>query len=187
MEKNASKKKNKDHLNSPYKDGILNSDGEMAIRPLTEEERNWLDKFNNEYIKATFNNDETDVHHNLIKENEKKVLKLKKQLKNVSKKLRVCNAGYRTMNSEEREVHKNNIKALLLRKNEIKEQLALCNVKGITEANKYARSVDISNSKRTIEIGDLSPKNFIYTEGENIKNASETELFDKLKNAPLDE
>ena len=49
-----------------YVDGVKNKkDGEHVIRPLNEEEKEWLNKFNGEYYGASFDkNDDNNLHAN---------------------------------------------------------------------------------------------------------------------------
>jgi len=187
MEKKSSYNKRKDLAFAPYVDGVYNEDGEMVIRPLNEEEKAFYDKFNNEFVNASFNNDSTDLHHALIKANAKKVKSLKKELKRISKEVRKADNGYREMDSQQRIDYKEYRKTLFIKKNKILEELQKIDYKKVIEANNYSRGVDISNSKRTTEVGDLASGNFIFIDEDSndIRAASESELFDRLKNTPL--
>jgi hypothetical protein len=49
-------------LDTEYIDGVYDDDGKELLRPLTENEKAWFDKFNKEWLNASFSNDETDLH-----------------------------------------------------------------------------------------------------------------------------
>lgn len=45
-----------------YMNGVKNPKGEEVIRPLTEEEKEWLNKFYSEYYNASLKRDGSDLH-----------------------------------------------------------------------------------------------------------------------------
>lgn len=187
METKSSYRKRKDLKFAPYTNGVKNQDGEEVIRPLNEDELEFLAKFDKEFVDASFNNDSSDLHYKMIKDNAKEVKRLKKAVKQVSAEVRKVDNGYREMNGEERIKYKEYRKELFIKKNELVAQLEKVNIKGSIEANNYSRSTDVSNSLRTTTIGDLSSGNFVLRDGNftDLKNASESELFDKLKNPAI--
>lgn len=187
MEKKSNYNKRKDLSYAPYTNGVVDENGEQVIRPLTSEEKEFLDKFNKEFVNASFNNDETDLHYKLIKANASKVATLKKEFKRISKEVRKWDNGYREMNGQERADYKEYRKALFIKKNQILEELEKVDYKKVIEASNYNRGVDISNSSRTTRVGDLASGNFVFDENINNKRCSESELFDRLKNPPLTE
>ena len=123
MEKKPYDKKLKDLASTPYMNGVTNSDGEQVIRALTQEEQDFINRFNNEFTNASLTNTPQDIHYELIKASEKAVKKLKKEFKQVSDKLRKVDNGYREMNGEERLDYKEYKKDLYLKKNELKIEL----------------------------------------------------------------
>jgi hypothetical protein len=51
------------YIEPDYIDGVTNSNGEQVIRPLTAREKQWLNKFYEEYIVASFKNTSRDLHN----------------------------------------------------------------------------------------------------------------------------
>lgn len=50
------------YIEADYVDGVRNENDELVIRPLTEDEKAWLNKFYEETIVTKFNKDETDFY-----------------------------------------------------------------------------------------------------------------------------
>lgn len=50
-------KTRQDYFEADYVDGVLNDDGEMVIRPLNEVEKDWLNRFNEEFVSANMLHD----------------------------------------------------------------------------------------------------------------------------------
>lgn len=177
-------------MHTPYIDGVTNQDGEQVIRPLSKEEKEFINKFDNEFGNAAFNNDPTDLHYKLIQDNKSEVKRLKLKLKKVSAEIRKFTHGegngYREMSSEERLDYKEYQKNLFLKKNDIAQQLEKVNVRGNIDNSKNGRRKDVSNSSRTSNISDLATGNFIYIDGDSIlSSSSESSLFDRLKAPPI--
>lgn len=183
MAKKSNYNKKRNLIGKSYVNGIKNEDGEQVIRPLNESEIEFLNKFNEEFVNRNFQKDETDVHYPLIQQNKKEVRKLKRKLGKVNNELTDDSSGWRKMNSEEREAFSIRKRELHLQKNELKAKLIEIDVIGTAIKNDYSRGVDVSNyPKRTVNISDLEPANFIYTgEERSIDTDSETSLFERLK------
>jgi len=61
-----------DYFEVDYVDGVVNDSGDLVIRPLNQEEKNWLNKFQEEYVNANMLHDkELYKIHRKIKELEK--------------------------------------------------------------------------------------------------------------------
>lgn len=188
MAQKSTFEKRKDLLEEDYINGVVGVDGKVAIRPLNEEERAFLDKFNDEYVHANARGKKGEIHYELIKKSKRKVNKIKKEIKEISKKLRVLNNGYRLMNSEERRTYKEERRNLIARKSFLTEKLKEVDYLGNIRKNNYARSCDVSNFKKFVaNIGDFSDKYFFKkaqireVEFHNKKEASESELFELLE------
>lgn len=183
MAKKSNYNRKKDLIGESYTKGIKGFDGEQAIRPLNEEEKAYLEKFNDEFINGNFVKDGTDLHHNLIEDNKKEIKSLKRKLKKVNNELNDDNSGWRTMNGEEREAFSRRKEELHLMKNDLKGRLSEIDVLTMIRANNYSRGMDVSNyPNRTVKIADLEPANFIYNGEENCDNTdNETILFERLK------
>lgn len=172
---------------NPYIDGVKGVDGDIALRPLNEEEIKFLNKFNREFNNAEFNNDNSDLHFEMIENNKKTISELKNKIKHVSELLRKSDRGYRKMNSEERIAYKQQRIEWFKEKSELIEQLEAIDSKGNIQKSKYNRRFDLANSKRTSNITDLSGNYFNHVENESTSRSdcSETELFDNLKKSPI--
>lgn len=60
LRKELNVKTRADYIEPDYIDGVYNKDGKCVIRPLTEEEKEWLNKFYEESIITSFKKDGTD-------------------------------------------------------------------------------------------------------------------------------
>lgn len=186
MEKKSTFNKRKEVRYTPYINGVRDEDGNIVIPPLTEEEKEFIEKFNKEFCDARFNNDESDLHYEMITENKEAVKKATDRLRVVSKLIRKADNGYREMNGEERLEYKEFKLSLFKEREALQEELSKINIKGNIEKDNNRRSVDVSNSSRTSKVGDLSSGNFIFDENSgSLSNCSEAELFDRLKYVPL--
>lgn len=183
MAKKSNYNRKKELIGKSYVNGIKDEDGNYAIRPLNEEEKAFLEKFNEEFVTANFNKDKTDVHYPLIKKNRKEVRLLRQTLDKISQELRNDTSGWRDMNSVDRKAFRKKKKKLYLKKVAIEEKLQDFDIIGTANKNNYARGVDVSNyPKRTVKIADLEPANFIYTDEDGSYDTdSETSLFERLK------
>lgn len=86
LKKELNTKRRRDYLdNTYYIDGVESVDyssDDGGIRPLNEEERAWLNKFNSEYYGASFSkNDKNNLHQ--TKASKKKLDKIKKEIKDL--------------------------------------------------------------------------------------------------------
>lgn len=52
------------HESEDYINGVI-SDGEMVMRPLTEDEKEWLNKFNKENLCATFDTKDSEINNGI--------------------------------------------------------------------------------------------------------------------------
>lgn len=188
MAQKSTFEKRKDLLEEDYTNGVHGLDGKLAIRPLTEEEKEFLNKFNNEYVNANATGKKGELHHDLIKKSKRKVSKIKKEIKEISTELRVINNGYREMNSEQRLEYKTKRNALLARKSLLVSRLEEIDVLGNIRRNNYARSCDISNFKKFVtNISDLSHKAFHKISKESNENVPHTTLDVKFINKSSNE
>lgn len=186
MEKKSSYNKRKEIKYTPYIEGVFNEDGEMVIPALSEEERDFINKFNKEFGDASFNNDETDLHHEMIQKNKEAVKKASDRLRVVSKLIRKTDNGYREMSGEERLEYKEFKLSLFREREALQEELSEINIKGNIEKDNNHRSVDVYNSNRTTKIADLPNGAFIFdADRGSLSECNEAELFDRLKNVPL--
>lgn len=58
---NGARLHRRDAIESSYINGVFNSEGERVIRPLTNEEKNFLDSYYKEFVHGTFNTDEESM------------------------------------------------------------------------------------------------------------------------------
>jgi hypothetical protein len=118
--------KRKDLLDTPYVNGVKSVDGRKdGIRPLNQEEKDWLDKFNNEFVNGNFNKDKTDLHYSLIKKNEQKLARAKEALKRVNEKMakKLKRGVFKTLPSRERAYYRAYRKRLVERKEALKRKI----------------------------------------------------------------
>ena len=62
-----------------YVNGIYDSNGKELIRPMTQEEKDFLNKFQQEYYYGKLSEDETDLHYNLIQSTKEEVSELEQE------------------------------------------------------------------------------------------------------------
>ena len=188
MAQKSTFEKRKDLLEDDYINGVVGVDGKIAIRPLNQEEKEFLEKFNNEYVNANASGKKGEIHYELIKKSKRKVSKIKKEIKEISTELRVINNGYREMNSEQREAYKAKRKALIARKTLLVGRLEEIDVLGNIRRNNYARSCDISNFKKFVSnISDVSYKTFHKITKEANENVPSLNLTSKYVNKTSNE
>ena len=79
LDKKYNLKFREDFLDCPYVNGVKNKDGSTAIRSMTDEEKDWLNKFNEETVVASFSKDNSqnlyqnkEDQKNFYKENNKR-------------------------------------------------------------------------------------------------------------------
>jgi len=51
------------YIEPEYINGVVNAEGEQVIRPLTDKEKTWLNKFYEEYIVTSFKKTHRDLHN----------------------------------------------------------------------------------------------------------------------------
>lgn len=69
LDKKYNLKRRQDYMEPDYINGVKNDDGDLVIRPLNEEEKEFLNKFYEETVNANFlHSDELRDIHNQIKE-----------------------------------------------------------------------------------------------------------------------
>jgi len=62
LRKELNTKVRRPYIEADYVNGVYNENGEQVIRPLTEEETAWLNKFYKEVIVTNFKKDGTDLY-----------------------------------------------------------------------------------------------------------------------------
>lgn len=174
----------RDLASNPYINGVKGQNEEVVIRPLTEDEFNWLEKFNQEFVEGNFERDSesnitpNNLHFDLIQQTEDRTADLKAQIKEVAAKLSETN-GYREMHDRKsywkykKNLYKEHVK--------LTEELEKVNITGNIHNDKYARRFDvmayIGTAQRTERISDLF-------EGVNI-DTNECKLFEYLESSKL--
>lgn len=148
-------------LDNPYVNGIVGTDGEVAIRALNDEEFNFLEKFNDEFVQGNFERDvdgnitENNLHYNMVNGTEESVSALKAEIKTLAEKLTETN-GYREMN--DRKAYWKYKKNLYKQFTALKEQLESINTIGNIYNDDYARRNDlmahVGKNERTVLITD---------------------------------
>jgi uncharacterized protein YdaT len=58
------------YIEPDYINGVTGVEGKQAIRALTDEEKSWLNRFYKEYIIASFENNDNDLHNTTDKRRE---------------------------------------------------------------------------------------------------------------------
>lgn len=146
LNKSANTKSRRDVMdNIYYVDGIKNKKGEEVIRPLTEEEKDWLNKFNAEYYGADFDSDyENNLHQDLA--SPEVIAELKSKLKEARL---LCNKLYHKINYgnkkklvSETELENKYTEALKV-KNDIEDTLEVLQVKKSCSDANNSRNRDL--------------------------------------------
>lgn len=169
---------------NPYVNGITGVDGNLAIRPLNDEEFEFLEKFNNEFVMGNFERDangkltENNLHYPLVNGTEDSISKLKADIKITSEKLRESN-NYREMN--DRKAYWKYKKNLYKEYSKLKAELEAIDVVKNIDADNYARRSDlmtyVGKDQRTVLITD----NF-----SNTKYATnEEDLFEYVESSKI--
>lgn len=134
--------------NAKYTYGVKNQEGEVVIRPLNEEEVEFLKKFNNEYYSGNLTHTEEDLHHNLIKSTEDEVLSLKEELSAINLIVNGRRSEFPQFTSED-------FKVMNQRKFDINERLMDIDYKSEIYKDGHGRRLDVSNYKRVQHIEDM--------------------------------
>jgi hypothetical protein len=151
---------------------------------LTEEEFNFLEKFNHEFVDGKFERDtngnltENNLHYGIVNGTEDSIAALKAQIKDISDKLGETN-GYREMN--DRKAYWKYKKNLYKQREELNEQLIELDVAGNVYKDAYARRNDlmtyVGKEERTVLITD------IFSNSEHTNN--EESLFEYVESTRL--
>lgn len=151
----------KEIVETPYLNGVKDNDGNIVIRPLDQEEFEFLEKFNNEFVFGNFERDgsgnitENNLHYELVNGTEEHVKALKDRIKDVRDKLNEKN-NYREMN--DRKAYWKYKKNLYKEYSALKEELEATNLLGEINNDNYARRNDIMTylgvGERTVLITD---------------------------------
>jgi hydroxylamine reductase (hybrid-cluster protein) len=138
--------------------------GEEGIRPLNDEEFQYLEKFNSEFVQGNFERDadgnltENNLHYELVNGTEDSVKELKEQIKVLSEKLKESN-GYREM--EDRKAYWKYKKNLYKEYSKLKEDLEAINIVGNIYTDNYARRSDlmayVGQDEITVLVTDIFP------------------------------
>jgi hypothetical protein len=174
----------KDLNDNPYIDGVADFDGNIAIRPLTDSEFKWLEKFNSEFVEGNFNRDvdknitEDNLHYDLIKQLEDMVIDLKLQIKELLVKLKETN-GYRQMN--DRKAYSKYKKNLYKQYDRLKESLKLVDITGEIFNRNWEKRNDVmayvGQSQRTVRVTDHFSNSGIDT--------NEGKLFEYMESSKI--
>lgn len=152
-----------------YIDGVKGiQDG---IRALNKEELDFLNRFNNEFVRGNFENNKKNIHKELIAENKEKVTELRQKIKEVKEVLKAHKKNYssNTMNR----LNYATIKASILDQiHSLEDELSLYDVKGNIWKDRYSRRMDIYHHDIML-VSDYMANNH------DIQN-SEYELFDTI-------
>lgn len=184
--------KRKEILESPYRNGVISVDGEsLGIRPMTEKECAFLDKFNSEFGCANVSYDEPGLHSELVSKNQLLIKDIKRQIENKKVELDSFKTkrGEKTTLSKEEKEHVKEIKISLRKEIEqLKEQLKSLDVIADIRHDNYARSCDPLNFKRyRINFLDIGTNGDIKsTKTQEISfTKSETEKIENLEEAGI--
>lgn len=178
-------KKHQRELNeNPYVNGIVGIDGNVAIRSLNEEEFEFLEKFNSEFVQGNFERDtdgnltENNLHYGMVNGTEESVAGLKAEIKALSEKLNETN-GYREMN--DRKAYWKYKKDLYKQYSELKDKLNSIDTVNNIYKDDYARRTDlmayVGKNEITVLISDIFPTNGY--------NNNEESLFEYVESARL--
>ncbi len=169
---------------NPYVNGIVGIDGKNGIRSLTEDEFNFLDKFNDEFVDGVFERDsdgnitDNNLHYGIVNGTEESIAALKAKIKDISDKLIETN-GYREMN--DRKAYWKYKKNLYKQREELKDQLIELDVTGNIYKDMYARRNDlmtyVGKDERTVLITDIFSK--------SDHNNNEESLFEYVESSRL--
>lgn len=78
MNRKGARLHRKEFIETPYLQGVKDNDGNTVIRPLNQEEADWLNNFYKEYVHSTF---VTDKESNTLFKKAKRLSKSKENLK----------------------------------------------------------------------------------------------------------
>lgn len=163
----------------------MGTDGNIALRQLTDEEFRFLSKFNDEFVEGNFDRDvdgnilDTNLHYQLVNSTEDSLMELKSQIKEVSAKLADRDSKY--CEKSDRKSYWRYKKNLYKEMEELKEKLKETDVIGNVYKDKYARRNDlmtyVGKEERTVLITDLFQG--------NISPNNEEALFEYVESVKL--
>jgi hypothetical protein len=78
LNKKGARLHRKDFIETPYLQGVQNNEGDLVIRPLNQEEVDWLNNFYKEYVHSTFT---TDKESTFLFKKAKRMSRSKQNLK----------------------------------------------------------------------------------------------------------
>lgn len=85
LKKDMNLKTRREYIDTGYVDGVFDNEGNRLIRALTEEEKDWLDKFYSEHVNASFSED--NIHTILPEEKRQRIKNQIKQYKEEVKEI----------------------------------------------------------------------------------------------------
>lgn len=141
-----------------YVNGIYDSNGKELIRPMTQEEKDFLNKFQQEYYYGKLSEDETDLHYNLIQSTKEEVSELEQEWSEITDIIengKVSRHNYFKLTREEQDIYKESRKELLKRKREIEDRLSEIDYKKNIYNKDNAERRDIENRYTVISVTDL--------------------------------
>lgn len=154
--KKSTYEKRKEARYNPYIDGVKNEYGEEVIRPLTQQEKEILEKFNQEFVDASFT--DNNLHDCLIEENKNKLRNLRRRLKKAKDKIaKLRLTGYTNSSGEERVRIKNGkierdseLNRWIKRYYDISNEIYNLDIKYQIHRSNNMRSLDVMNFKNKI-------------------------------------
>jgi phage shock protein A len=102
-------KSRRDYLPTHYINGvesITEDKTQEGIRALTEEEKDWLNQFNKEFVGASFSKNDEDNLHKTSAKVEKKVNKLKGKIKEIKNNIKRMEASTKKYSDEVKKEYK---------------------------------------------------------------------------------
>jgi hypothetical protein len=136
-------------------------DGDLSIRPLTDSEFKFLEKFNSEFVQGNFERDdngditENNLHYNMVNGTESSIKNLRDEIKIIREKLNETN-GYRQIN--DRKAYWKYKKNLYKQYTKLKDELLEIDIVKCIYNSNYARRNDlmsyVGKEERTVLITD---------------------------------
>lgn len=166
LKKNLNLKSRRDYLPYDYYKGVesINEDGTEGIRPMTDEEKEWLNQFNKEFVGASFSENESENLHQRTPKQLRRIEKLKKEIrasKDIIKRMEASTKKYsEEIKKEYKKLHKLE-----------EERLAIDYKKQCTDANN-------DRNRCVTNIGKMTNKLKFRTMGEIDQDNLEMEDFD---------
>lgn len=153
-----------------YIEGVKGCDGSLAIRPLNQEELEFLKKFNDEYVGGNFQKTD-NLHDSLIEKNIDKTTEIKNNIQQLKLQLKELSSSFKkTWKKTQKIIHSDKRNALKEQIEALKEELLKYDVKGNIWKDRYAKRMDMYHS----EVMNVSD----FFSDEEFK--SESEMFDAI-------